>query len=451
MKDFNQFLLFDAAGNLATVGYKQAFCAIDIERISSTASASGRFHDCNSNQGISAGWADVYSAYLACQFIVLDGVPDGDYTLQSTTNTQHKVGEDCYGDNTIWTGLRITGNIVLEIDPPFIPEDRIPFNRANVAAIQAGGRWKVAEGSHWMLDTGTSQWEAQRAVEIINHYGLAALCFVGRPRCGDVTPMMYWLNDAGRAPSGQLPGEDAIAFDRSNLAVVQIGDRWKVVEGTHWLLDFGPGQGNAVAALHFIRKHRFDEICFVGRPDPSMTYFKTHGRRRIVIDLIDPRRIEAAIDPPIWWRAQSELAISKSPWLDMSAECLGSGPSRRELAGFLVEVRRAKRSEIVERHGITGLAIDHETDIRLTEPADVVDIGIAHFGEPPTVTAYAGKTAIAKLASDAVQRQIENIRLVGTSIDRVTIASPDGNAVLNYIRAHPTEKRRPVSRKKRVR
>jgi hypothetical protein len=35
--------------------------------------------------------------------------------------------------------------------------------------------------------------------------------------------MMYWLNDAGRAPSGQLAGEDCIDFDRSNLAVVEIG------------------------------------------------------------------------------------------------------------------------------------------------------------------------------------------------------------------------------------
>src|SRR5947209_17673956 len=33
MKDFNQFLLFDAAGNLATVGVKQSFWASDSERI----------------------------------------------------------------------------------------------------------------------------------------------------------------------------------------------------------------------------------------------------------------------------------------------------------------------------------------------------------------------------------------------------------------------------------
>jgi Lysyl oxidase len=450
LKDFNQFLLFNAAGNLATVGYKQAFCAIDYERISPTASPSGQFHDCNTNQGISAGWADVYSSYLACQFIVIDGVPNGDYTLQSTTNTQHKVGEDCYGDNTIWTGLRIAANTVQEIDPPFIPEDRIPFNRANVAPVQAGGRWKVAEGNHWMLDTGTSQWEAQRAVEIINHYGLGSLCFVGRPRCGDVSPMMYWLTDAGRAPSGQLPGEDAIGFDRSALAIVQIGDRWKVVEGAHWLLDFGPGQGNAVAALHFIRKYRFDEICFVGRPDPSMTYFKTHGRRRIPIELIDPRRIEAAIDAPVWWREQDQLSAAKSPWLDLGAECIGTGPKLREEGGFAIEARAA-RSEIVERYGIKGLALGRQTEIRLTESADVVDLGIAHFGEPPSVTAYAGKKEIAQLATDEVPRQIENVRMIGTSIDRVVITSPDGESLLNYVRSHPKEQRARGRQKKRRR
>ena len=110
--------------------------------------------------------------------------------------------------------------------------------------------------------------------------------------------MMYWLTDSGAAPSGSLAGEDCIAFDPTKLAVIEVGGRWKVAEGAHWLLDFGPGHGNAVAALHFIRKHRFNEMCFVGRPGPSMTYFK---RRRGVLDhvhVMDPRALQAAIDHP---------------------------------------------------------------------------------------------------------------------------------------------------------
>lgn len=448
LKDFNEFLLFTAAGNLATIGYKQAFCAIDIERISPTASATPRFGDCNSDQGISAGWADVYSAFLACQFVVIDGLPNGDYTLQSTTNAKHVAGEECFGDNTIWTGLRISGNTVAVIDPPFIPPDCIPFNRANVAATQIGGRWKVVEGgSHWMLDTGSSQWEAQRAVEIINHYKLASMCFVGRPRCGSINPMMYWLNDKGRGPSGQLPGEDCISFDRDHLAVVEIGGRWKVVEGTHWLLDFGPGEGNARAALHFIRKHRFDQVCYVGRPDPSMTYFKTRGRP--IVDRIDPRRIEAAIESPVWWRDQVGLVADRAPAVDLGAECAGTGPSAREIAGFVFEVMQQDQTEIVDLAGITGLALGRETEVRLPKEAEVVDIGIAHDGYPPRVVAYSGNRVVMEREAGGAPRQIENLRVVARKIDRLVMTA-EGDAVLNYVRTElpdtsGAKKRRPAS------
>jgi hypothetical protein len=385
------------------------------------------------------GWADVYSSFLACQFVVIDGLADGDYTLQSTTNSRHVAGEECFGDNTIWTGLRITGNSVGLIDPPFIPEDRIPFNRANVAAVQIGGRWKVVEGgSHWMLDTGSSQWEGQRAVEIINHCKLASMCFVGRPRCGSVNPMMYWLNDAGRAPSGQLVGEDCLPFDRGNLAVVEVGGRWKIVDGTHWLLDFGSGEGNARAALHFIRKHRFDQICFVGRPDPSMTYFKTRGRP--IVDWIDPRRIEAAIESPAWWRGQSELLADRAPAIDLGAECAGTGPSPRDVAGFTFQLADEAATEIVELAGIVGMALGPDTEVRLPRPANVVDLGIAHDGQRPKVTAYAGERAVADAETGSTPRQIENLRVAAAGIDRLVI-STDGQAVLNYVRTEPSVSR----------
>jgi hypothetical protein len=440
LKDFNEFLLFRPNGTLATVGYKQAFCAIDIERISPTASPSGRFHDCNSDQGISAGWADVYSSGLACQFIVIDGVPDGDYTLQSTTNAKHKVGEDCFGDNTIWTGLRLAGNNVTTIDPPFIPEDRIPFDRSRVSAQQVGGRWKVVENnSHWMLDTGTSPWEAQRAVQVINHYKLASMCFVGRPRCGDVEPMMYWLNDSGRAPTGSIPEEDCLPFDRDHLRVVQIGDRWKIVEGTHWLMDFGPGQGNAVAALHFIRKHRFDSMCFIGRPGPSMTYFKTKGRRPEIVIQIDPRRLDVTLDDPRWRRELDEAANELAPTVDLTDACVGDGPATRSFGRIEIEVADQETSSIVQVHGVTGLSTAGRTEIRLGAKAGVVDLGLAHFGGEVTIEAYAGTKKTAEELVDPITRHFQNIRLVAPSIDRIVITSAGAyeSPLLGYIRFQP--------------
>jgi hypothetical protein len=118
LKNFNEFKLFDTSGNQVIKGYKQAFCLIDVERINPLASPTAKFQACNTNQGVSAGWADLYDSDLPCQFIVIDGVLDGNYTLLSTTNLLHIVHEDTYDDNTICTGLKISGNTVAEILPP---------------------------------------------------------------------------------------------------------------------------------------------------------------------------------------------------------------------------------------------------------------------------------------------------------------------------------------------
>lgn len=61
-------------------------------------------------------------------------------------------------------------------------EDCISFDPDRTAVIQARGRWKIAEGSHWVFDFGTSKSEAETALAIIKRYGFTHSCFVGRPR-----------------------------------------------------------------------------------------------------------------------------------------------------------------------------------------------------------------------------------------------------------------------------
>ncbi len=129
LKDFNEFVLLDCDGHEVTKGYKQAFCLIDIEHRSPWGPANKRFTDCNTNQGISSGWADLYSKTLPCQFIVIDNVPDGDYTLKSTTNRRRIIPEDNFDDNTIYTGLRIQGDQVTEIPPCYVPLNPRDFDR----------------------------------------------------------------------------------------------------------------------------------------------------------------------------------------------------------------------------------------------------------------------------------------------------------------------------------
>jgi hypothetical protein len=63
-------------------------------------------------------------------------------------------------------------------------------NPDTTQAARIGGRWKVVDGSHWMLDTGSNEADARRAVDIIRHYRLSRQCFVGRPNAS----MTYWLS-----------------------------------------------------------------------------------------------------------------------------------------------------------------------------------------------------------------------------------------------------------------
>jgi hypothetical protein len=107
MKDkFNVFSLKNNDGTRFE-GYKVVFCIED---------DSGDF-DC-SYQGIKAGNFDIYEKHLPCNFIVVDGIKDGDYKFEATTNAVSvraaredimpiPIEEDNYDDNTITVNLRI--------------------------------------------------------------------------------------------------------------------------------------------------------------------------------------------------------------------------------------------------------------------------------------------------------------------------------------------------------
>jgi hypothetical protein len=121
----------------------------------------------------------------------------------------------------------------------------------------------------WLLDFGTSQSEARQALKIIKHYQMNSQCFVGRPH----PSMEFYLVD-GESPVGAMAGEDAIGFNPANVEVQYVRGRWKVVEGNHWIMDFDQAESEARQALSYILYYGFRYICFVGRPDASMIYFR---------------------------------------------------------------------------------------------------------------------------------------------------------------------------------
>lgn len=147
--------------------------------------------------------------------------------------------------------------------------DCLTIDPAAVEATHADGRWKVVQGERWLFDFGDARGDAQRAAEVLRHYAITQSCFIGRP-----DPSFSYLLSSGRAPQGALSGEDCLRFDPNQLSLTQTDGRWKIAQGERWLFDFGSKRSEARQALAVIRQYGFSQSCFVGRPDPGLSYLR---------------------------------------------------------------------------------------------------------------------------------------------------------------------------------
>ena len=148
-------------------------------------------------------------------------------------------------------------------------EDCVSFNPRTTTVRRIKGSWKIVDGSHWMFDFGAKRTEAEQALRIIKHYGMDQSCFVGRPG-----PSFQYMLVSGGAPKGSFRGEDCVSFNPRRTEVKYIDGRWKIVDGSHWMFDFGSNEAEARQALAIIKKYGFRYSCFVGRPNASFQYLR---------------------------------------------------------------------------------------------------------------------------------------------------------------------------------
>ncbi|MBW2181766.1 MAG: hypothetical protein JRG81_15575 [Deltaproteobacteria bacterium] len=160
-----------------------------------------------------------------------------------------------------------TGRPMRPIKP--VKEDCISFNPNNARVVRAQGRWKIADGSHWMFDFGNKKNEADKSLRTIKRYRMNQSCFVGRP-----DPSLKYMLISDSAPAGGLRGEDCISFNLDTIEVENVNGRWKIVDGSHWVFDFEGNEAEARKSFRIIKKHGFNKSCFVGRPDPSFQYLR---------------------------------------------------------------------------------------------------------------------------------------------------------------------------------
>ena len=96
VKNYASYELRDASDSVVLTARKQSFCLEDGEQIQPGIPATG--YSC-ARQGITRGWADVYSRYLPCQWIDVSDLPSGRYTLHIVVNPMRTIPESNYNNN----------------------------------------------------------------------------------------------------------------------------------------------------------------------------------------------------------------------------------------------------------------------------------------------------------------------------------------------------------------
>lgn len=148
-------------------------------------------------------------------------------------------------------------------------QDCIDFDYNTAKVEKLDGRWKIVEGNMLLLDFDNNESEARQALKVIKHYKMNKQCFVGRP---DASMEYYLVNS--KSPIGSFGGEDCIGFNPDNIEVKKIDGRWKIVEGSLWIMDFENKEDEARKSFEIIKYYGFEHICYVGRPDASLIYFR---------------------------------------------------------------------------------------------------------------------------------------------------------------------------------
>jgi hypothetical protein len=97
VRNYASYELLDATGTVVLTARKQSFCLEDDENIQPGVPPTG--YSCT-DQGITRGWADVYSRYLPCQWIDITDVAAGTYTLRVVANPLRTLRESNYDNNT---------------------------------------------------------------------------------------------------------------------------------------------------------------------------------------------------------------------------------------------------------------------------------------------------------------------------------------------------------------
>ncbi len=136
-------------------------------------------------------------------------------------------------------------------------DDCFSFKSSKAKAYKINQVWKVISNNDIIANLGGSRDDADRAVQIIKHYGMSKRCFVNRKDWD----FQYFLKDK-KAPKGEWAGEACTKFATGNIDVNKEGEKWLLEDGVTRIKTFKTEQ-EAWMALAYIRRHEFTHQCSV--------------------------------------------------------------------------------------------------------------------------------------------------------------------------------------------
>jgi len=118
-RDFARYELRDVSGqNVVARGHKESFCLRDT--ICDTEQYTCGF------QGISAGCADLYVAFLGCQYVEITGVEPGEYLLRVALDPENRIAESDDTNNVANVRVVIPPRPTATPTPSITPTGTIP-------------------------------------------------------------------------------------------------------------------------------------------------------------------------------------------------------------------------------------------------------------------------------------------------------------------------------------
>jgi len=122
-------------GGVVANGFKASFCLLDTFRHDPSADPDP-LYNCN-NQGIQAGWADVYGANLDCQWVDITDVSPGHYTLEIEVNPDGLLPESNQSNNVASVEFDIPGATHTPTRTPTVTPTRTPAPSLTLDPIPA--------------------------------------------------------------------------------------------------------------------------------------------------------------------------------------------------------------------------------------------------------------------------------------------------------------------------